>query len=82
MKYRKFNQLYAWFNGYFWLPCSYCKQMTGGHEWEIDRPSTIPDPQYPDDGGRGVGICSDCVDAGVSEKVWAEWESQHGPRWG
>ncbi len=27
------HRCYAWFAGYFWLPCPVCGQMFGGHEW-------------------------------------------------
>ncbi len=27
------HRVYAWFAGYFWLPCPVCGQMFGGHEW-------------------------------------------------
>lgn len=26
------HRLYAWFHGYYWLPCPRCNRMTGGHE--------------------------------------------------
>jgi hypothetical protein len=29
---RLYNQLYAFFNGYFWLPCPLCGKYFGGHE--------------------------------------------------
>ena len=33
MKFPRFiHQLYAFLNGYFWLPCPICGQYFGGHE--------------------------------------------------
>ena len=29
---RFIHRLYAWFSGYFWLPCERCGRMFGGHE--------------------------------------------------
>ena len=29
---RLFHRLYAFFSGYFWLPCPICGKMFGGHE--------------------------------------------------
>lgn len=31
---RRLNQLYAWFFGYFWAECPRCGKMWGGHEWK------------------------------------------------
>jgi hypothetical protein len=43
---RWFNQLYAFLNSYFWLPCHLCDTKFGGHEWMCS------------DGGQG--ICPKC----------------------
>lgn len=32
LRYRWFNWLYAFFGGYFWLPCPLCHKKFGGHE--------------------------------------------------
>ena len=29
---RLYNRLYAFVNGYFWLPCPICEEEFGGHE--------------------------------------------------
>ena len=52
MRFRMLNKLYANLFGYFWLPCAYCGQMMGGHEWHGYEPS----------GWNGSGICRDCSD--------------------
>jgi len=30
--FRRLHQLFAWFFGYFWLPCPVCRTAFGGHE--------------------------------------------------
>ena len=49
---RIFQQLYAWFFGYFWLPCPICKEYFGGHELG----ATLMTTWY-----EGSGVCIDCV---------------------
>lgn len=65
MRFRTLNRLYARLSGYFWLPCTLCGQMSGGHEWrDIDgNPSAIPNPGG--EGGSFMGICPDCTRAGL-----------------
>lgn len=66
MRFRKWNQLRAWWGNKFWLPCPLCNQMYGGHELhDIDgKPSHIPV-----DSGSGwstfIGICPDCTRKGL-----------------
>ncbi len=43
---RWINQLYAFFNNYFWLPCHKCNTKFGGHEWMCSE--------------DGQGICPKC----------------------
>lgn len=81
---RAVHKFYANMNGYFWLPCPICKQEFGGHEWlpvTDGLESSIPDPSYPGDGSRGVGICPDCTRAGKGTEAWDEWIKQNGSRW-
>lgn len=70
MRFRKLNQWWASFRGYFWLPCPLCGKMFGGHEWrDYDgKGSSIPDPAYPAGSGRGIGICPDCTRAGKGHR--------------
>lgn len=66
MRFRKWNQLRAWFGGYFWINCPACGQMFGGHEWrDIDgKPSHIPVDSGPG-WGTSRGICPDCTRKGL-----------------
>ena len=32
LRFRRLNRAWAWFRGYFWLPCPRCGKMFGGHE--------------------------------------------------
>lgn len=61
MKLRFLNRVYAWFHGYFWLPCHVCGQHYGGHEWEIDRYMG----QFDSINSRG--ICPDCGQKRIDE---------------
>ena len=66
-------------NGYFWLPCPVCGEEFGGHEWLVEeRWSNIPDPEHPDEPGRGIGICPDCTRAGVAKEAWKKYYLEHG----
>lgn len=61
MRFRILNKIHAKLYGYFWLPCSVCKQYFGGHEWKANiagNSGTIWT------GNTGVGICPDCTKAG------------------
>jgi hypothetical protein len=49
---RWMNRLYAFLNGYFWLPCE-CGRYFGGHEW-------FHDNDVYDGGGSGHGVCPEC----------------------
>lgn len=63
---RVWNRTYALVFGYFWIPCPLCGEYFGGHEW-WDRDglsSLVPDPAYPHDAGRAVGICPTCTRTG------------------
>ena len=51
MKLRLFHRLYAFFCGYFWLPCPICGREFGGHE----KNGYLMDDPF---GGRMV--CSNC----------------------
>lgn len=63
---RWWHHFYAVSHCYFWLPCPLCGNHTGGHEWRDYKglSSSIPDPEYPPNSGRGIGICQDCTRAG------------------
>lgn len=50
-KYRWLNKLYAYFYGYFWLPCELCGKTYGGHE--------LHGSLYVAN-GRGHSVCFDC----------------------
>jgi DNA-directed RNA polymerase subunit RPC12/RpoP len=50
---RWFNRLYAFINGYFWLPCSLCGKNFGGHEW-------FPDNSISISYGEGEAVCPNC----------------------
>ena len=80
MRNRKLNRAYAKLGGYFWLPCPLCGKEFGGHEWRDidDKVSAIPDPDYPEGSGRGIGICPDCTRAGLGRedhRLWPRRES-------
>lgn len=50
---RFLHRLYAFFNGYFWLPCPLCGRHFGGHEWRV---SWMYNYQ------EGIGVCSNCTE--------------------
>lgn len=50
---RLYNQAYAFFYGYFWLPCPLCHEMFGGHE---SSNYSLP----PDKVGNFYVICKTC----------------------
>ncbi|MFF7949105.1 hypothetical protein [Streptomyces griseorubiginosus] len=63
---RWWHRFYGRSHGYFWLPCPLCGHDTGGHEWNDYKglSSVIPDPEYPPDSERMIGICQDCTRVG------------------
>lgn len=67
---RPWHRFYARTHGYFWLPCPLCGNNTGGHEWHDHNglSSSIPDPKYPPNSGRSIGICQDCTRAGLGQR--------------
>lgn len=52
---RIFHRFYAWFRGYFWLPCPICKEPYGGHEWQSG-------DVLEKENGIGTGVCPKCGD--------------------
>jgi succinate dehydrogenase/fumarate reductase flavoprotein subunit len=46
--------VYAFLNGYFWLPCPLCGRKFGGHEYKV---SWMVTHSY------GHGVCPNCEDA-------------------
>ena len=46
------HRLYAYFTGYFWLPCPICDRSFGGHERNLG--------QLMDTVNRGRVVCSEC----------------------
>lgn len=59
------HRLYAFFGGYFWLPCPLCGDHFGGHQWrDYDGLSAdIDDPSGPEP-SSGLAICPRCTRAG------------------
>jgi hypothetical protein len=61
---------YAFFMGYFWLPCPLCNRKFGGHEWTggpNDHDSIMTS------WSSGTGVCPNCHDAaGEYNKKWME----------
>jgi hypothetical protein len=46
-------KLWAYFGGYFWLPCPVCGESFGGQEWARD----LWIDEY-----SGCGVCANCVE--------------------
>ena len=69
---RRFNQWYAESFGYFWLPCSECGYIFGGHEWLLwsKHESSIPDYEKR---GTSHGICPNCTRSGVGDRAFVEY---------
>ena len=47
------HKFYAFFMGYFWLPCPICRQAFGGHE-------IYAGPGLMDTPGSGKCVCRNC----------------------
>lgn len=70
MKFRRLNRWYANYFRYFWLPCTLCGKMFGGHEWK-DRKGLSSVIKTEDCTlGQMRGICPDCTLAGKGHDRW------------
>lgn len=72
---RCLHQLYAFWLGYFWLPCPLCGKYFGGHEWKDrkGRSSRIVDPARSRPGATyRTGICPNCTRDGLGDP--ASWK--------
>jgi len=65
---RQLHRLYAWLLGYFWLSCTRCGRMFGGHE----QPLGI----YHRADGTSQATCPECprvyYEVGYSGPIYAE----------
>ena len=61
-----------WATVTFLLPCPLCGERFAGFEWADvgGLPSTVRDPEYPDDPTRGVAICPTCTRTGRGRDQW------------
>lgn len=50
------HRLWAFFFGYFWLPCPLCGEKFGGYEWRVDEPSSSIMLSW----SEGHGVCPNC----------------------
>lgn len=65
---RWIHQLYAWVNGYYWLPCPRCGRWTGGHEGGCSR-----DPcAVMVDATSGQIVCQDCCQGAEAHEAAAD----------
>jgi hypothetical protein len=61
MKFKRlYHRIYAWWFGYFWLPCPVCGEYFGGHEWGHDSRGSVS-LLKADDPARGKGVCSNSL---------------------
>lgn len=51
---RWLNKIYAWFFGYFWLPCPICGKYFGGHEWKNNHTLWL---EKRNNWKKGTGVC-------------------------
>lgn len=56
-RWRWVQQVYAFFHGYFWMPCPLCGDFFGGHEW-----SNRDGVEILGEIGVRQGICDRCAD--------------------
>ncbi len=50
---RWMHKLYAYLLGYFWMSCTICSDMWGGHEWGENQTLRTS-------WAGGVGVCPNC----------------------
>lgn len=63
---------WAFFRGYFWLPCHICGEWQSGLDWTTTiegRESTVPTGRY-----TGRGICRACALDGVGDRAWRAFQ--------
>jgi hypothetical protein len=58
------HKIYAFLNGYFWMPCPTCGEMFGGHETKL---SGIKITERGETWTRGKCICDRCTEKGLSD---------------
>ncbi len=54
---RLLHRFWAWFAGYYWMPCPLCGKYIGGHEHDWNKSGCLMTAE-----GTGKTTCYDCRD--------------------